>query len=350
MKLWFVAGTAAELIKIYPLIVEAGARSIPWKIVSTGQSPVGLTKQAADFSLPPSEVLTPVMSSRDLESPAGALKWFTRAWRTKPSWFEGDGILVVHGDTLSTLVGAHWGEVLGAEVVHVEAGLRSPNLFSPFPEEINRRLVSKLAKWHMAPSKMAAENLREAGVEGRILDTGGNTLADAVRMFTSASLRSGSFGVVNIHRFENLKSPLKWKSILRTVELAAAAQPLTWVLHAQTKAKIKPELREKLEAKGVTFVDRLPFSVFIKMLSEASFLISDGGSNQEECSYLGLPCLLMRKESERDEGLGENNLLSKFDEKLIATFLADPSHYAREPRWPKQSPTKLIMDALAHAD
>jgi UDP-N-acetylglucosamine 2-epimerase (non-hydrolysing) len=349
MKLWFVLGTAAELIKIYPLIREAGARGIPWKIVSTGQSPVGLVKQAADFAISPADLIAPVKSSRDLESSAAALKWFTMAWRTKPAWYDG-GLLVVHGDTLSTLVGAHWGEALSADVVHVEAGLRSPHLLSPFPEEINRRLVSKLAKFHMAPGPRAAENLREAGIEKGIVDTGGNTLADAIRMFAAPSEARGDFALVNIHRFENLRSPAKWKSILRTVEKAATGRPLIWVLHPQTKAKIKPKWRAKMEASGVTFTDRLPFSVFIKQLSEAAFLISDGGSNQEECSYLGVPCLLMRNESERDEGLGENNILSRFDDEVIGRFLENPRAHARPPRWPARSPSAVIMDALARGD
>jgi len=350
MKLWFVLGTAAELIKIYPVIQEAATRGIPWKVVSTGQSPVNLVRQAADFAISPVDLIAPVKSSRDLQSSAGAVKWFARAWRTKPKWYEGGGTLVVHGDTLSTLVGAHWGEVLGADVVHVEAGLRSPHLFSPFPEEISRRLVSKLARLHMAPGPLAVANLHEAGIDRGVIDTGGNTLADAVRLFGGAAKPKGKFALVNIHRFENLRSPRKWKMILRTVEKAAATRPLTWVMHPQTQAKIKNEWREKMIAKGVTFTERLPFSVFIKLLSEAEFLISDGGSNQEECSYLGLPCLLMRNESEREEGLGENNLLSQFDEKLIDGFLADPRRYAREPHWPARSPSKVIVDALLRAD
>ncbi len=346
MKLWFVAGTAAELIKIYPVLQEASNRGLPWKIVSTGQSPVNLVKQAADFAIPPSEILTPVSSERDLETTGAALRWFARAWRNKPLWYD-DGIILVHGDTLSTLVGAHWGKVVGAKVAHVEAGLRSPNLFSPFPEEINRRLVSRSVTWHMAPGPGAANNLRAAGITSGIIDTGGNTLADSVRLFSAPGKSAWPFALVNIHRFENLRSNAKWKMILKTVEKTAARRPVTWVLHPQTKAKLDPKWRTEMTARGVTFVDRLPFSIFIKLLSEASFLISDGGSNQEECSYLGLPCLLMRNESEREEGLGQNNLLSKFIEERVDEFLEDPSRYGRSTGFPRQSPSKIIVDALA---
>src|SRR5690606_22023914 len=110
--------------------------------------------------------------------------WFTRAacaGKARARELMPDGFVIVHGDTLTTLIGARWGRKLGLPVVHVEAGLRSKSLFNPFPEEINRRLVSRRAKYHMVPDATAEENLKKAGVGGEIVNTGGNTLMDAVR-------------------------------------------------------------------------------------------------------------------------------------------------------------------------
>jgi len=356
MKIWFVLGTAAELIKIYPVMKAAEARGITWQLVSTGQSPVGMSKQIADFSLPREQVLYPVVSENDLSTSGGALRWFWRAWFTNPrTWFTGEGdrhCVMVHGDTLSTLAGARWGNRLKVDVVHVEAGLRSPRLFSPFPEEINRRLVSRRARLHMAPDEEACDNLRKEGIRSGIVNTNGNTLADTLRLIGSEINPRNNMALVNIHRYENLRSRAKWACIQRTIELAAQAGPVTWVQHPQTRAKLAadPAWRQKLEGMGVTFTERLPFSIFIKLLSEAAYVISDGGSNQEECSYLGQPCLLMRNESERREGLGETCVLSKFNDEVIASFLREPRKYSRAPNWPARSPSGIVIDTLEHAN
>ncbi len=275
MKLWFVVGTAAELIKIYPVIREAARRGAQWKIVSTGHSPVELVRQAADFEISPADLIAPVKSSRDSYTSAAVLKWFTKAWRTTPTWWD-SGSIVVNGDTLSTVIGAHWGETLAADIIHIEAGIRSPHLLSPFPEEISRRLVSKLARFHVATSAKAVSNLRESGIANGIVQTEGSTLADAIRLYARPDRPEGELAMVNVQRNENLRSSKRWDCILETIELASNGRPLLWVLHPRTKKKIRPSWRAKMESSGVTFVERLPYSEFIRQLSEAAFLISDG--------------------------------------------------------------------------
>jgi UDP-N-acetylglucosamine 2-epimerase (non-hydrolysing) len=375
VKLWFVLGTAAELIKVFPIITQAEARGIAWTVVSTGQSGINFWREYEEFGLPLSCAMTAVETGRDLAERGSALKWFIKAWRWNPRKglrtdvgtgrrrqagersLAGDrtasNLLVVHGDTLSTIVGAHWGRRQGWPIVHVEAGLRSNRLLSPFPEEITRRLVSRWADFHMTPDAWSADNLRRAGHRGRVVDTGANTLVDALDWILEKhhlqDRRSGPYAVANLHRFENLNSASRWAFLVETLEKTARQRPVVLVLHPQTRYKIdrQPGLRSRLEEIGVTLVDRLPFREFIHLLAGADLVISDGGSNQEECFYLGTPCLLLRDTTERQVGLGSTAVLAGFRRDVVDAFLSDPQRYRRAPWRPARSPSAIILDVLA---
>jgi UDP-N-acetylglucosamine 2-epimerase (non-hydrolysing) len=363
LKLWFILGTAAELIKVFPLMKEADRRGIDWTTVSTGQSAVNFWTQYDDFALPRERACVAVDTGQDLHRSRPAFTWFLRAWRSDPrAWAgasadsSGGNFAVVHGDTLSTLVGAHWGRKLGWPVVHVEAGLRSRRLLSPFPEEITRRLASRWADFHMAPDEWSADNLRHAGYDTGIVNTGANTLVDAVHEILADGAphdrEPGTYVVANLHRFENLKSATRWRFLIDTLERAARDRPVLLVLHPQTRHKIdsEPGLRQRLGAAGVTLVDRMAFKAFIRVLADAAFVISDGGSNQEECFYLGMPCLLLRETTERQVGLGSTCVLTGFDRDAVEAFLREPFQYKRDPWTPERSPTTILLDALASSE
>lgn len=355
ISLNFVTGTAAELIKIYPVIAMAQARGYGVRVVSTGQSRENFLMQYRDLQLDESLLSTMMPSEGDLGHASSALKWFIRALLVSAKTFK-SGLLtrektfvVVHGDTLSTLVGSLLARRAGLPIVHVEAGLRSPSLFNPFPEEINRRWVSRLASYHMAPDATAKNNLRTARVSGKVVVTRGNTLLDAVSMVGGVDAhRSAPYALVNIHRFENLNSAARWNVIVDTVVRAAAKTKLVFVMHPQTRHKLDhdPESLKKLTHPNIELRDRMPFSEFIGLLKGAQYLISDGGSNQEECSYLGKPCLILRERTERTEGLDTCCLLTRFEQPLIDRFLADPMQYKTPALAPSASPTSIILDSL----
>ena len=353
MRLCFVLGTAAELIKVYPLMKEAEARGFDWMALSSGQSPVNMEKQYADFDLPDSKLIRAVHSINDLDRSTSALKWFLRALVRYPRMvaeYKPD-FIVVHGDTLTTLIGALWGRRLKIPVVHIEAGLRSTKLFSPFPEEINRRLVSKLATYHMAPDDVAAENLRQSRVKGQVFTTGGNTLIDSVRLILSAArvdTQPEPFVLANLHRYENLNSDERWAFLMRTVTLAARKNKVRMVMHPQTQKKLEdnPEHANHLRNLGVQLEKRLPFSQFIHLLFQARYVITDGGSNQEECYYLGLPCLILRETTERGEGLHSTCVLARFEREIVEDFISNPERWRRPPATPSWSPSAIILDSL----
>lgn len=364
--LWFCAGTSGELIKLFPLLREADRQGIPWYFVFTGQSPVNFWLQWDDFRLDRSRTVSLVQSDRDLMTSRQALSWFIRAITvsSKKIITECNRVLnlqpaindiwIVHGDTLSTVVGSLWARKVKGRVAHVEAGLRSESLIRPFPEEINRRIVSYIARLHFPQDTQAENNLITAGVKGKIIPSGGNTLYDALDILGEEAGGEGfhtiPYVVANIHRFENLGNADRWNVIVETLCRSAADQPVHLVLHPPTQAKLnsEPATRKLLEQAGVVLSQRVPFSRFIKMIHRARYVISDGGSNQEECAYLGKPCMILREETERIEGLAASCLLTRFQSHEIDRFLSNPEAFAREKTFFISPPSKVIIDALIH--
>lgn len=363
MTLWFFMGTAGELIKVYPLLRLAEEKGLSWKAIHSGQSGVNYWKQWEDFGLPREKSVSTWSTKEDLTSSRSAMKWFFRSVTLpKMHLLESLGrgadlrkdLFFVHGDTLSTLLGATYAQRLGIKVVHVEAGLRSRYLLQPFPEEINRRLTSEMAHWHMAPDGAAKHNLLKAGFEDNIVDTGGNTLIDAIRRTLADpdprdfNLPDGEYAVANLHRHENLSSEKRWKRLLESVLLAQEKCPVYFAMHAPAEAKLNTDKisRQKLLEAGVQLVPRMKFTHFIRLLNGAQFVLSDGGSNQEECYYLGKPCLILRETTERMEGLGENAVLSAFNIKTIRKFIDNPKAFERPPTDLSVQPCQVILESL----
>jgi UDP-N-acetylglucosamine 2-epimerase (non-hydrolysing) len=260
--------------------------------------------------------------------------------------------ILVHGDTLSTLVGAIWARRTRRPLAHVEAGLRSKSLFNPFPEEINRRWVSKLAQVHFPPDDWSKENLLLAGVKGKIIPTSGNTMGEALNLILQKppppDLPKTDFVLANIHRFENLNSDENWAKIKNTLALASEKFPIYMVMHPSTEKKIREDKSgEIFKNPNFNLISRKPFHEFAHWLKACRYLISDGGSNQEECSYLGKPCLILRHNTERQEGLGASCVLSRFNSEIITDFLKRPEHFLKPPRALATQPSQIILDSLA---
>jgi UDP-N-acetylglucosamine 2-epimerase (non-hydrolysing) len=358
MTLWFVLGTAAELIKMYPVLLEADRRGLKWYGLNSGQSPINLSKQWSDLKLPADKLLTTVLTTNDLKHSGSALKWFFRALfypkqKLKSIFnFSDKDIIFVHGDTLTTLIGAIWSKKLRLKLAHVEAGMRSGHLLEPFPEEICRRIVSHMAYYHFAPYQHAVNNLAKEKHSGKIVSTGANTLLDAIRLvlqnFPAPKENVTGKVLVNLHRFENLNNQTRWNKIMQTLRTASKKYKLVFVMHPPTRHKLdqNPSLQRELEGLGIEFKDRVPFSQFAHWLEQCDFLITDGGSNQQESSYIGKPCLLMRDKTESIEGIGTNCILSRFNEIAISQFLENPEKYRIKTISDAIQPTKVIYDYL----
>lgn len=361
MRFVFSGGTAAELIKLYPVVLRAQRAEADWQFVFTGQSPVGFLDQWADFRLPRGRLVELRVQTEDLARAKDALAWFTRTVLRRRSEVaralgvsaSDAGTWIVHGDTLSTLAGALLGARLGFRVAHVEAGLRSGDLRDPFPEEIVRRITARIARLHFSPEPRATRALLREKTRGRVVETAGNTQLDAIdealRGPAPSDMPEGNYALVNIHRFETLVSSARKESVRRTLRAAAERSRLIVVSHATTMEWLRHEgsFQRELEAHGTSWLPRQPFTRFAHWLARATHVISDSGGNQEECAYLGIPCLLLRHVTERALPEGQRNVvLSRFDQGAIAAFLADPAAL-REPRQTRaELPSAQIWDAL----
>lgn len=356
-QLLVLIGTKAQFIKTAPVLRELDQRKLDYQVIYTGQHSEtfellesGFGTRSADDNLVPGV---------EADTNLGFVSWSWWFWcavarRLARRQWSGAAWGLVHGDTASTLFGALALRLAGVKVAHIEAGLRSPHLLIPFPEEIIRRWVSVFSSLHFAPSAEAAANL--AGRAGLVVDTHGNTLRDAL-ILALARIEGlpetgggGGYAVVSLHRSENLQNPKDLCFLMEEIIETARHVPIKFVLHPVTRKKIYATGwidRLKL-VPGLDLVDRMDYIDFIRLLIGAQFLMTDGGSNQEEAAMLGLPTLLLRRATERSDGVPEGIvLLSGLDRSVIRKFVADKVGAA----WALQqvrgrSPSQIIVDVL----
>jgi UDP-N-acetylglucosamine 2-epimerase (non-hydrolysing) len=350
-------GTKAQLIKMGPVMRLLQDQGIPYRFIHSGQHQETMQDLIANFGIKAPDVT--LHTGRDITGILQMLLWAVKIMVKgffNPAWLWGcreKGYVLNHGDTFSTLLGTLLARLHGHAAVHVESGLRSFNFFHPFPEEITRVITMRLSTLAFAPGAWAAGNLRNIGCE--VVDTQENTLLDSTRLHLSvtagAGLRpEGPYGVASIHRFENIFDRKRLQWIVDQLVACSHRRKLLFILHKPTRIKLEQNgLLAALEnCPGIELRPRYDHIDFLHLVAGADFVITDGGSNQEECHYLGKPCLIMRARSERLEGLGENAVLSRYDPATIADFMQDPGHYQRPSLLDHDSsPSRLIVDALA---
>jgi UDP-N-acetylglucosamine 2-epimerase (non-hydrolysing) len=262
------------------------------------------------------------------------------------------GILMTHGDTFTSWLAALMGKRAGCQVWHIESGCRSYNLFSPFPEEFSRLFTFALTDTYFCADAWAVNNLK--GYKGTKINMGANTILDGVRYALndpgegSVDFAEKAYAVVSIHRFENIFSARFTDFILPTLKQIAQQQHLIFTLHPTTRERLKALglLEELSHYPNITLHERFGFVDWINLCCKANFVISDGGSNQEELSYLGVPTLLFRNETERQEGLGKNVVISRFSPAIIAQFLENIESYRTKPALGDAHPSRLIIQTI----
>lgn len=360
-KVFFFIGTEAEFIKVFPVIIACEKKGLDVKIISSGQNDI--SKSRIWEVLPKQKIDLLLSEEKNIKKSAvGLVKWFLQmnkvAWKRVKDKFGQENLteapMVVHGDTVSTVLGARIGKKLGMKVCHVEAGLRSYNLLNPFPEEIDRLLTSRLAEYHFAPGKEPANNLEKA--KGQVIDTRYNTIIDSLAVSEQMEVRNEAvkeviaqeYFVFVMHRQENLMNTDFFVKCIESVERLAENIKCVMILHTPTKIEL--EKIGKLDAleKNSSFIllPRIDYFDFMKVLNGAKFVITDGGSNQEELAYMGKPTLIMRKKTERQDGIGENAHLYDGDVEKIIKLECIYKNWIRDKVIVKDFPSEIIANTL----
>jgi UDP-N-acetylglucosamine 2-epimerase (non-hydrolysing) len=349
-------GTKAQLIKMAPVMVELQNRNIPYNFIFSGQHQATVNNIREEFGLKDPDIT--LYTGRDITGILQMLLWSLRilsySISNRRRVWKGDknGIVLNHGDTFSTLLGTLLARLAGHRSAHVESGLRSFKLLHPFPEEITRILTFTLSNVYFAPGKWALSNLEK--YRGFKVNTVHNTLLDSLRISEGAvnesivDIPGSEFAVASIHRFENIFSKSKLTQIVDLLIKASEKTPLLFILHKPTEHKlIQFGLMEILEhCPSIELRPRYSYFQFIKLIKHASFVITDGGSNQEECYYMEKPCIIMRSASERKEGIGENAVICNYQEDKIILAIKKLTKHRLAPQDLGISPSKIIVDTL----
>ncbi len=329
-KLLFILGTRPEAIKLAPLIRELykHPKHFDLKIGLTGQHPDMADEAFKIFDITPHLILPPFNNTRTLTALNAHVLTASEALiqKAKPD------LVIVQGDTASALGGASAAFYEHIPVAHVEAGLRSGSLESPFPEEFNRITISRIAQWHFAPTSAARQNLLSEGVASERILLSGNTGIDALlyalnwlrrnpktlaqyeeqwKRTVSAHAR---LIAVTLHRRENLAH---LERICRALRQLVEGQPslhLAFVMHPN------PEVRRPVhhildKHPHATLLPPLSYTEMLALLQYSRLIITDSGGIQEEAPTLGKPVVVVRSHTERQELLEGN-----------AALLCDPSH------------------------
>jgi UDP-N-acetylglucosamine 2-epimerase len=251
-------------------------------------------------------------------------------------------LVLVHGDTSTTLAGALAAFYSKIPVGHVEAGLRTYDRYSPYPEEMNRRLVGQLATMHFAPTETNAENLRKENIRENIFVTG-NTVIDALSttvrndyIFKDKKLRKIDFTnkrmlLVTAHRRENYGEPLY--NIMRALKRLANDNPdvhIVYPLHLSPV--VRNTANEVLsDVPGVSLIEPVTVDEMHNLMNRAYIVLTDSGGLQEEAPALGKPVLVLRRETERPEAVAAGTVkLAGVNEEAIYSMANELLHSETE--------------------
>lgn len=347
-----VFGTRPEAIKMAPVVHALQSRAEIGTIVCvTAQHRQMLDQVLTLFNIAPDIDLDLMQANQDLaDITSRALVGLRDSFRqTKP-----DAILV-HGDTTTALAAAMAGFYLGIPVGHVEAGLRTHNIHSPFPEEFNRQVISKIACWHFAPTLNSQANLLAEGVNAASIHVTGNTVIDALHWTLKriASMKGGDqqeqnllthylpfdwrnhrFILMTGHRRENFGTG--FIQICDAVRVLAKKYPS---IHLVYPVHLNPNVREPVMSRlgnlpNVHLLEPMQYEPFSLLLKHCYFVLTDSGGIQEEAPSLGKPVLVMRETTERPEAVeaGTVELVGTDSEHIVAAcsrLIDEPSHYKK---------------------
>ena len=341
-KVMLVFGTRPEAIKMAPLVKEFQKKSADFETIVcvTGQHREMLDQVLQIFDIKPNYDLNIMKQGQDLYDVTARVLTGMRDVLNKAK----PDVVLVHGDTTTSTAAALAAFYQQIPVGHVEAGLRTHNIYSPWPEEMNRQITGRIATYHFSPTALSKKNLLTEGVQEDKITVTGNTVIDALKKTVKdvfdfhnpkleAAIRSNhKLILMTTHRRENLGAPMRHvyqalKEVLRDYPEAEAIFPM----HKNPKVR---EVAEQVLGKmdRVHLIEPMDYEPFANLMARVDIVLTDSGGIQEEAPALGKPVLVLRNTTERPEAVtaGTVKLIGTGKEDVYAAtmrLLSDETYY-----------------------
>ena len=341
LRLMTVFGTRPEAIKMCPLVLEMHKypEYIEPIVAVTAQHREMLDQVLELFHIKPDYDLNIMASGQTLyDITTRALNGLKEVIEdAKPD------MVLVHGDTTTTFAGALAAFYAQVPVGHVEAGLRTGNKYSPYPEEMNRKLTGSITDMHFAPTSTSKENLLKENVNPKAIMVTGNTVIDALQTTVKANYefadaefnkifaRGNRLILMTTHRRENLGEPMRnvYKALRKVLETHADVEA---IFPVHKNPKVREIVQEELGGlERVHLIEPMDYEPFANLMGKVDIVLTDSGGIQEEAPALGKPVLVLRDTTERPEAVDAGTV------KLVGTGYED---VLRE--------TNLLLDDSAH--
>ena len=355
-KIIIVFGTRPEAIKMSPLIhaLKLEPDLFDIKVCVTSQHRQMLDQVLSMFNIQPDFDLNLMKENQNLSNLTSLI--LSEIKKIFDNYLP--DLVLVHGDTTTTLATSMAAFYASIPVGHVEAGLRTHDLKSPFPEEFNRQITSKISKWHFAPTNLSQKNLLSEGVNKSLITVTGNTVVDAlywilnkieknqerkknIEIFLNNNLsfdwKRKNFILVTAHRRENFGKGFE-QICLALKELASKYPKVNFIYPVHLNPNVKKPVYDLLKAiPNIYLIKPLEYEPFIYLLNNCYFVLTDSGGIQEEAPSLGKPVLLLRDTTERPEAVeaGTVEVVGSNKKQIIegvSRLLDNKKHYKKMSR------------------
>jgi UDP-N-acetylglucosamine 2-epimerase (non-hydrolysing) len=329
MKLKIVFGTRPEIIKCAPIILEAQKRGHNTQVIFTGQHQEMAWPLLKFFEIRPDysfNVMRPHQNLAALSS--GILSHLNTVSKMD------EDFILVQGDTTTAFMAAYWGFCLNRKIVHLEAGLRTYNAKSPYPEEINRQLIARMIDIHFAPTEKAKQSLLQEKLSTDRIFKIGNTAIDALKL-SLAKIEQEHMNlnenllklidhkkivIITIHRRESAGKG--YQNIATAIATLAQKFPnIVFIFPVHLNPNVRSIMSATLKGfENIHLCEPLDYFTFISLMQKASLILTDSGGIQEEAPYLKVPVLVLRDVTERMEAveLGHAHLVGTEPERIIS--------------------------------
>jgi UDP-N-acetylglucosamine 2-epimerase (non-hydrolysing) len=349
-NIYFFIGTKAQAIKCIPLInFLSNKQNLKVQIVNSGQH-AKITEGIFENANKSVSHINLYSKQENISKYLKGLHWMLSfvfknlilQTLNKPNNSQGN-ICVVHGDTISTLLGLLWAKRNKCKVLHLESGLTSNSIFNPFPEEIIRKITTRFSailicfdddSYKRLFNKYSSKYIFKV-TDNTVMETLGNRLEE---------VKKSNIVTATLHRTENILSKKRLQAFLDLLTKLSHSFEVNWYLHEPTINAIK---KHKIQVPpSINLYDLIKHKDFIFKLKKSKIVVTDGGSIQEECFYLGITTVIWRKKTERPYAMNKNMFISNFDINKSFDFIMDNSDKKYIPKSLDTSPSVEIYNFL----